>query len=454
MPLDSLQIAGMLGKYETFTPPIPLKERLAKLKAFKKLLLARRKEIAEAMKGDLWRQENETIDAELRPLLNIITFLIRKLPHLCGKRRVSDSVFTFPAFSSTVAEPFGRVLVVSSWNYPFLLALEPALGAFAAGNRVVLKLSRRAPRSMHLIAAMVETVFEPTEILPIGNTFPLAELLKYRYDFIFATGSASMGHLVMRAAAEFLTPMVLELGGKNPCIVTGGADLKTAAKRIVWSKFFNAGQSCIAPDYLLVHRKLKPQLLNLLNVYIRKFYGECPLEEFKFPSLPDREAYERICRLISSGRLIYGGGRDPQRFAIEPTIIDQLPQDAPVFKEEIFGPVLPVMEFFSEEELLIQLKKNERPLAIYCFGTSKSLHKQLRENIPSGALVFNDAMLQFANSHLPFGGIGNSGFGAYHGKLTFETFCHRKSVMYKPNFPDWPPRYPGSFWRKLFKSFR
>ena len=447
MPLDKLQIAGKLGKYEAFTVPLPLKVRREKLKAFKKLLLSRKKDIVEAMKGDLWRQESETIDAELRPLLEITTFLIKKLPYLCKRRLVSDSIFTFPSISYTVAEPFGRVLVVASWNYPFLLALEPALGAYAAGNRVILKLSRRAPRAMHLMISLVEAVFDSGEIMVIGDTMPLAEVLKFRYDFIFATGSASLGHLVMHAAAEYLTPMVLELGGKNPCIVAPGADLKIAAKRIVWSKFFNAGQSCIAPDYLLVHRKLKPQLLNLLNFYIRKFYGECPLEEFKFPALPDREAYERICRLISTGRLIYGGGRDPQRFAVEPTIIDQLPPDSPVFNEEIFGPVLPVMEFFSDEELLVQLKKNPRPLAVYCFGASKQLKHQLQENIQSGAIVFNDVMLQFANMHLPFGGIGNSGFGAYHGKLTFETFCHRKSVMYKPGFPDWPPRYPGSLFK-------
>ena len=447
MPLEKLQIAGVLGKYETFMPSIPLKERLAKLKAFKKLLLSRKKDIIDAMKGDLWRQESETIDAEFRPLLEITSFLIKKLPHLCKRRLVSDSIFTFPSLSYTVPEPFGRVLVVASWNYPLLLALEPALGAFAAGNRVILKLSRRTPRAMHLIADLVETVFTPDEIMVIGDIMPLAEVLKFRYDFIFATGSASLGHLVMHAAAEYLTPMVLELGGKNPCIVAPGADLKIAAKRIVWSKFFNAGQSCIAPDHLLVHRKIKPQLLNLLNFYIRKFYGERPLEEFKFPSLPDREAYERICRLISTGRLIYGGGRDPQRFAVEPTIIDQLPPDSPVFNEEIFGPVLPVMEFFSEEELLVLLKKNPRPLAVYCFGASTQLRQQLKESIPSGATVFNDVMLHFANMHLPFGGIGNSGFGAYHGKLTFETFCHRKAVMYKPNFPDWPFRYPGSFFK-------
>lgn len=443
MPLNKLQIAGVLGKYETFAGALPLKSRQAKLKAFKKVLLSRKKDIIEAMKGDLWRQDRETIDAEVRPLLEIISFLIKKLPSLCKRRLVSDSIFTFPSLSYTVAEPFGRVLVVGSWNYPFLLALEPTLGAYAAGNRVILKLSRRSPRAMHLITDLVETVFDPEEVMVIGDIMPLAEVLKYRYDFIFATGSASMGHLVMRAASGYLTPMVLELGGRNPCIVASGADLKTAAKRIVWSKFFNAGQSCIAPDHLLVYRKLKPQLLNLLNFYIRKFYGNCPLEEFKFPSLPDREAYERICRLISSGRLVYGGGRDPQRFAVEPTVIDQLPPDSPVFKEEIFGPVLPVMEFFSEEELLVQLKQNPRPLALYCFGGSKQLHRQLKENIPSGATVFNDVMLQFANMHLPFGGIGNSGFGAYHGRLTFETFCHRKAVMYKPNFPDWPPRYPG-----------
>lgn len=447
MPLDKLQIAGVLGKYETFAGAPPLKVRLARLKTFKKLLLSRKKDIVDAMKGDLWRQESETIDAEFRPLVGIISFLIKKLPSLCKRRVVSDSVFTFPSFSYTVPEPFGRVLAVSSWNYPFLLALEPALGAYAAGNRVILKLSRRAPRAMHLISDLVEAVFDSDEIMVIGDIMPLAEVLKFRYDFIFATGSTSMGHLVMHAAAEYLTPAVLELGGKNPCIVAPGANLKTAAKRIVWSKFFNAGQSCIAPDHLLVHRKIKPQLLNLLNFYIRKFYGECPLEEFKFPSLPDREAYERICRLISAGRLIYGGGRDPQRFAVEPTIIDQLPPDSPVFNEEIFGPVLPVMEFFSEEELLVQLKKNPRPLAVYCFGVSKELKRQLLENIPSGATVFNDVMLQFANMHLPFGGIGNSGFGAYHGKLTFETFCHRKAVMYKPGFPDWPPRYPGSFFK-------
>ena len=311
-------------------------------------------------------------------------------------------------------------------------------------HRVILKIPSRSPRAMHLLISLIEDVFSTDEIMPLGNIMPLDEILKYRYDFIFCTGNQKLGKKVMHAAAEHITPLALELGGKNPCIVAPGSNLKTSARRIIWSKFINAGQSCIAPDYLIVHRDLKSELIIQLNKYIRKFYGDHPLEELKIASMPDRASYERICRLISSGRLIVGGDRDPRRLAIEPTVIDQLSPDAEIFKYEIFGPVLPVMEFFSDEELLIHLKKRERPLAVYCFGGSSFLHQNIRDNISAGSIVFNDAMIQFANCHFPFGGIGSSGFGSYHGKLTFETFCHRKPVMFKPSFPDLPPRYPDS----------
>ena len=283
----------------------------------------------------------------------------------------------------------------------------------------------------------------------------LSELLQYRYDYIFCTGSRKTGQKVLRAAAENCTPATLELGGKNPCIVADDADLAVAAKRIVWGKFFNAGQSCAAPDHLLVHRDVKAELMQLITREIRKMYGEHPLDNGLFPAMPDHRAYERICTLASDGRLIHGGDRDPEKRALEPTVIDRINDDAPVLNEEVFGPLLPVLDYSNETELIRKLQLMEHPLALYCFGGSGKLRQILRSRIPAGAVVFNDVLIHFSNMHIPFGGVGASGFGAYHGARSVTTFVHEKPVVCQWNFPDCFLRYPphGKFFRKIVEFF-
>lgn len=455
--MDKTAVWNTLADYISIRKqePVPLKLRRAKLRIFAGELAKCKEELYAALAADLNRDAAETLLSELIPLLDITRFLARKLPRLLRPQRLPWSMATFPASAQLVREPYGRVLVVSTWNYPLLLALEPALGAYAAGNRVFLKLSPRAPHTNNLIRRLLEKVFSSAEIMLIGEELTLTEVLKFRYDYLFLTGSKKSGQEALRAAAEYCTPATLELGGKNPCIVTPQADLKIAARRIVWGKFFNAGQSCAAPDHLLVHRDVKEKLMLYLSSEIKKQYGDHPLDAGKFAAMPDRQAYDRICRLAASGRLIHGGDRDPEKFAVEPTVIDRLDADDKLLAEEVFGPVLPVVEYGSETELLQILAGQEKPLALYCFGGSRKLRRILTGQIAAGAVVFNDVLIHFSNMHIPFGGVGSSGFGAYHGVRTLTTFTHEKPVVRQFASLDFPVRYQphGRFFRRLLEFF-
>ncbi|MCI5778934.1 MAG: aldehyde dehydrogenase family protein [Lentisphaeria bacterium] len=424
--------------------------RRAKLREFARVLARSKAELYAALTADLNRAPTETLLAELLPLLEIVRFLARKLPRLLKPRRLPWSWATFPARSELVREPFGRVLVVSTWNYPLLLALEPALGAYAAGNRVILKLSPRAPHTNGFIRRMLEQTFAADEILLLDDELPLAEALAFRYDYIFLTGSRESGRAALKAAAAYCTPATVELGGKNPCVVAENADLPTAARRIVWGKFFNAGQSCAAPDHLLVHRDVRDDLVNLIRENIRRMYGDHPLDGGAFPAMPDTAAYDRVCALSAGGRLLHGGDRDPEKRAVEPTVIDRIAADSPLLTEEVFAPLLPVLEYASETELLLKLQTQEKPLALYCFGGSAALRRALTEQFSAGAVVFNDVMVHFSNMHIPFGGVGASGFGAYHGERTLTTFTHEKPVVRQGTWLDLPLRYPP--YRRMFRK--
>lgn len=428
-------------------------ERQKKLRAFAGELAASEGEICAALKADLNRESVETALAELLPLLEIIRFVAKKLPRILKKKSLPWGLATFPARSFLVREPYGRVLIVSTWNYPFLLSLEPALGAYAAGNRTVLKLSSRAPESCRLIRKLVEKHFSPREILVADDAMHLPDLLKYRFDYIFCTGGRKTGEEVQRAAAEYCTPVTLELGGKNPCIVTENADLAIAAKRIAWGKFFNGGQSCIAPDHLWVHRRVREKFQLLLCGEIRKLYGAAPLKNASFAALPDAAAYERICALIKEDSLIYGGKCDPERRIVEPTLLEGSGEDPLLMNGEIFGPVLPILEYSDDAELIRRLSLQEHPLALYCFGGDKNFRRILTERIPAGAMVFNDVLAYFSNMHIPFGGVGRSGFGAYHGIRTVTTFLHEKPVIRQWELPFCFLRYPpySDFFRKLLR---
>ncbi|MBE6378747.1 MAG: aldehyde dehydrogenase family protein [Lentisphaerae bacterium] len=432
-----------------------VKFRQKKLREFARLLEKSKMEIYAALTADLNRTPMETLLAELLPLRDITLYLAKKLPRLSRPRRLAGSMSTFPASTKLYREPFGRVLVISTWNYPLLLSLEPALGAYAAGNRVVLKLSSRSGNTADLIAKLLNSTFSSDEIVVIREELSLAETLEYRYDHIFLTGSSSTGRMVMRKAAENLTPCTMELGGKNPCVVTAKANLRLAARRIVWGKFFNAGQSCAAPDYLLVERDVKDKLMNLISAEIRRMYGDDPLESGMLAAMPDKAAYDRMLSLISSGRLICGGNHHPQTLSIEPTVVDRLPQDSLLFSQEIFGPVLPVKEFSSQAELMQELLDGERPLAAYCFGAGRELKKFFRYSFSCGAVIFDDVLLHFCNMNIPFGGVGSSGFGSYHGEKSFTTFTHEKPVMTQSRFIDFPLRYPpySRFMRRMIEFF-
>lgn len=433
----------------------PVKLRRIKLRDFRRRLIAAKAEIYAALVADINRDQVETLLAELLPLVQIAKFLEKHLPSLSRSRRLSGSLNTFPATARLHREPYGRVLVISTWNYPLLLSLEPVLGAFAAGNKVVLKLSPRSPHTNEVIVKILKSVFSSDEILTVGTELTLDEILDFHYDYIFLTGNSATGRKVMARAAADLTPCTMELGGKNPCIIAEGANLRLAARRIAWGKFFNAGQSCAAPDYLLVQRSIKDEFINHLTTEIRRMYGDNPLASGTFTGMPDGDAYQRMIDLLSEGRLICGGDRFPQQFAVEPTVIDRLPVNSRLFSEEIFGPVLPVKEFATTEEVISSLSLLERPLAAYCFGGSRELKDFLKYNFSCGAMVFNDVLIHFCNMHMPFGGVGASGFGAYHGIRTFTTFTHEKPVMIQSGWLDIPLRYPPwpRFMRRLLEFF-
>ncbi|MBE6357215.1 MAG: aldehyde dehydrogenase family protein [Lentisphaerae bacterium] len=431
---------------------IPQKIRRAKLRDFRKRLVKAREEIYAALAADLHRSNADTLMAEFIPLIDIIRCLEKYIFSLASET-LSGAPATFPATAKLYREPYGRVLVISTWNYPLLLSLEPALGAFAAGNRVILKLSPRSPYTNSAMVKLLKSCFSSDEILVVNDEMELHELLSYRYDYIFFTGSSSAGKEVCMHAAKNLTPCTMELGGKNPCIVAEKANLKIAARRIAWGKFFNAGQSCAAPDYLLVQKDIKDEFLNHLAAEIRNVYGQNPLDSGFCSGMPDDDAYNRIIHFISGGRLISGGDKNPASRVIEPTVIDRLPEDSPLFQEEIFGPVLPIRQFATDEELQAYLAGLDRPLAAYCFGGSEKLKKFLRDRFSCGAMVFNDVLIHFCNMNIPFGGVGKSGFGAYHGAKTFLTFTHEKPVMIQSSWFDLPFRYPkfSNLFRKVLE---
>ena len=415
--------------------------RRERLKKLLELLIKHRKAVAAALRDDLGKSEFEGYSTELLPLTEILRYLIRKLPRLAGARRVPVSWMNFPASGRVIPEPYGMVLVVATWNYPLLLALEPLAGAYAAGNQVVLKLHDRSSHVSGFLQWLIEEVFEG-EVLVIDGDLPLSELLERRFDYIFYTGSDRGGREVLRAAAEHITPATLELGGKSPCVVAPGADLKVAARRIVWGKFTNCGQTCVAPDYLVVHSALKDALMLRLQKAIRELYGEHPLESPDFGHVVDVRAYERLSRLAANGRLVCGGDKDPDRLMIEPSVIDRIEENDPLLSEEIFGPLLPIVTYDSDSELFSELRRHGKPLALYCFGGDRKLRNALRTGTSSGALVFDDVVTHFINSAMPFGGVGSSGMGAYHGRRTFDTFVHLKPEMTQSSWLDWPFRYP------------
>lgn len=426
------------AKQETLNPAFR-KEALKKLIAS---IVKHEQDINEALKKDLNKSPFESYASEIGMVYTELKDALKNLYRWNRKKKVRTPLVHFKATSYMVSEPYGVVLIMSPWNYPFQLTLAPIIGAIAGGNCVVVKPSAYSPNTSAVIAKIIRDCFDEKYLAVIeGGRDANQELLKENFDYIFFTGSVSVGKLVMEAASKNLTPMTLELGGKSPCIVAKDADIDLAAKRIIWGKTLNSGQTCVCPDYLLVHREVKEKLLIAMKKYIKTFYGDKPCENEEFPRIVNEKHFERLKNLIAGEAVFTGGDSNDKTLQISPTILEHVTWEHPVMQEEIFGPILPVLEFEDIEEVITMVNSHPKPLALYLFTNSKELERRIVSCVPFGGGCINDTLVHLATSYMPFGGVGNSGMGGYHGKWSFDTFTHKKSILKKSNLLDVNIRY-------------
>lgn len=361
---------------------------------------------------------------------------------LSKPRSVSTPLHQFAAKSYIQPEPYGNVLIMSPWNYPFLLTMGPLVDALAAGNTAVIKPSAYSPATSRVIQELIEACFDPAYVAVVtGGRTENQALLEEKFQYIFFTGSQSVGKVVMKKAAQHLTPVTLELGGKSPCIVDETADLKLAARRIVFGKFLNCGQTCVAPDYVWVHESVKEPLIRLICEQIRVQYGEHPLENPNYGKIISARHFERLLSLIDPKKVVMGGTWDAQRLKIAPTVLDSVTWEDAVMGQEIFGPVLPIMTFTELEDVIFQLQGKDTPLALYFFSRHRPSIESVTQRIPYGGGCINDTIIHLATTAMGFGGVGESGMGSYHGKTGFDTFSHMKSIVDKKTWIDLPMRY-------------
>ena len=405
-------------------------------------IILHEKEIIDALYFDFKKPAFEAVLTETNYVISELKDTIKNLNNWSKPRRVFSSILNFPSKDYIYKEPYGKVLVISPWNYPFQLALCPLISAFAAGNQVVLKPSELTPKTSEIIAKIIAKVFHTNEVSVVEGGIEVSQkLLSERWDYIFFTGSVAVGKIVAKAAAENLTPTTLELGGKSPCIIDDTANLKLAAKRIVWGKFINAGQTCIAPDYILIQKNMKSHFVDYLKEEITKAYGDNPADSPDFARIVNTKNCERLIGLIDSKKVIFGGQTDLDNCYIAPTLIEETSLETELMKDEIFGPLLPIITYEKESDIEAVISKYEKPLAFYIFTENKVFSKQMIQKYSFGGGCVNDTISHILNNRLPFGGVGHSGIGAYHGILSFDTFSHKKSIVKKSNLIDLPFRY-------------
>jgi aldehyde dehydrogenase (NAD+) len=440
---DIKQILQNQRNYFSNGQPKELSVRLEKLKILRQAIITNEAAILEALKQDLNKSAFEAYETEVGIVLDELKFTIKNLPKWFKPKPVKTPITHFIASSHIYPEPYGVVLIMSPWNYPFQLTIAPLIGAIAAGNCALIKPSAYAPHTSGIIAHMVREFFDEEYIAVIeGGRAANEALLEERFDYIFFTGSVNVGKNVMAAAAKHLTPVTLELGGKSPCIVDKNIDVNLAARRIVWGKFLNAGQTCVAVDYLLVPKDVKPELLKAISHWIKMFYGTDPSQSPDFPKIINRKHLERLIGLLASGEKITGGNVDQDRLYFSPTVLDNVTWDDPVMQEEIFGPILPVLEYDDLLEVIDMVNKRPKPLALYFFSNSRKNQQRVIREISFGGGCINDTIVHLATPYMPFGGVGSSGMGGYHGKASFDTFSHFKSILKKSMALDLPVRYP------------
>jgi aldehyde dehydrogenase (NAD+) len=416
-------------------------------------------QILNALYADFKKPFFEGVLTETSFVKSELKTTIKNIHRWSKPKRIFPSLLNFPSSDFIYREPYGKVLIIAPWNYPFQLALCPLIAAVAAGNQVVLKPSELTPHTAEIIAKICNKVFDQDQVdVVLGDSVLAQKLLTQRWDYIFFTGSVAVGKIVAKAASEFLTPVTLELGGKNPCIVDETANLRLAAKRIVWGKFINGGQTCIAPDYLLVHRNIKDQFVQHLIDEIKNAYGENPQDSEDFCRIVNEKNWLRLCELMKDNQILFGGQTDKTDCYIAPTILDEPALTSAIMADEIFGPLLPIVSYTVEEDLSKIIHRYEKPLALYVFSNNTTFSKKIMQTYSFGGGCINDTVIHFANKRLPFGGVGYSGIGAYHGRWSFDTFTHRKSVVKKANWLDLPLRYAPyngklSLIRKMLRWF-
>lgn len=418
-------------------------------------IVKREKEIIRALYEDFRKPEFESVLSETAIVINEIDLVLKKLCSWAKPRSVKPVLLTFPSASKIYKEPFGTVLIIAPWNYPFQLALSPLIGAVAAGNTAIVKPSELTPHTSKVITDLVSNVFDKHHVCVVeGDSEVAGKLLQERWDYIFFTGSVGVGKIVAKAAAENLTPVTLELGGKNPCIIDQTADIKLAARRIVWGKFINCGQTCIAPDYILIHQSVKDDFIVHCRNEIVHAYGDDPQQSADYPRIINERNFDRLIKMITNEKLLMGGETNRDDLYISPTLTDSPEPDSEVMKGEIFGPVLPVISFSDEKEIEKIISAYEKPLALYVFSKNKPFIKRMIGKQSFGGGTINDTAVHFANHRLPFGGVGFSGVGAYHGRHSFDTFSHSKGITERYNWLDVPVRYaPYHGKLKLLKFF-
>ncbi|SHK17968.1 aldehyde dehydrogenase (NAD+) [Hathewaya proteolytica DSM 3090] len=419
--------------------------RIQYLKKLKDVIAFYEHDILDALKKDLNKSNFEAYETELGMVLEEITLMIKKARYWCKSERKRTSIVHFKTSSKIYKEPYGVVLNISPWNYPFQLSMIPLIGAVAAGNCVMLKPSKYSIHTSDVIEKIICETF-PEEYVSVveknGGRSELSNLLDLKFDFIFFTGGAAMGSIVMEKASRYLTPVTLELGGKSPCIVHKDADLRKASKRIVWGKFLNAGQTCVAPDYLMVHEAVKEELISYMIQDIKSFFGEEPFVSEDYGRIINEIQFNRLTEYLREGNIIFGGDYDTAQRYISPTLIDEVSFTNKIMRDEIFGPIMPIIEYKDINTMIKRLQNSHKSLALYLFTEDNNVEKNIIDNVSFGGGCVNDTIIHVSSSYVPFGGVGNSGIGSYHGKWSCDLFTHKKTVLKKTTMFDIDFRYP------------
>ena len=421
---------------------LPIKFRIQMLKKLYASVISHKEEILSALTSDLGKSDFEGFMCEVGLSLTEISYMIKNVKKFAKEKTVVTPLAQFASRSYKKPCPYGNTLIMSPWNYPFLLSIEPLANAIAAGNTAILKPSAYSPATSNIIEIILSECFEKKFVAVVtGGRSENSALLEQKFDFVFFTGSQSVGKEVLRHTAENLTPAILELGGKSPCIVDESAKIPLAAKRIVFGKYLNCGQTCVAPDYILCHKDIKDEFVKEVKIQIEKQYGKNPLENSDYGKIINQKHFERVSSLINTEKVVHGGKTNPQTQQIEPTVLDNVTWDDAVMQEEIFGPIMPILTYENLDQVIADLQKKQKPLALYIFSQNKNNIKAITEKVSYGGGCINDTIIHLATSEMGFGGVGESGMGSYHGKTGFDAFSHTKSIVDKKTWMDLPMRY-------------